>query len=579
MSDGGKTQQHPGTSTPIQAELGQQPALPAIHRSVDPSKSIGPARFDGVRAERQAAAAQIDRSMKAWRAASGSAAGQAGAPKGSGAPLPSTVRSRMEPKLGANLGSVRVHTGGESAEAAKSFGARAFTVGDDVHFNAGEFQPGSKEGDKLLAHELTHVVQGQKSGVQRKADGDEKKGGDGDDAKASGDEKGGAEVSDPNEPAEKEADATGDKVGEELHGGDEKKDAKGGDKAKDGKKGKAGDEKGGSAPGEKSADGGDAGGDEKEGEGKKGDDTKEKAAPISAKLESRIGAKIFRDAKPAAAGAASGPPPVDVPFDMAGESHTLTVEPKNGDVEVSMASEKMPFDQKLPKVVEALDLFQAYVSTITDPDVKKEFDEKYLPKLNKVRTQSKSTYAAAYKAIFPGGGQSSTTTPQREQPKVKAAYTALEQQLASLKAWATDNGISDLSKPQMDKATEDIAKKAWDAGFAIVRGKIATAVAKYNYKGAAVRFVGSAATGRTGVHKGKVRFDATDFDVDMNVPNKADFAAGMAKSPAVGGKIFPNMAGYPGALKPINTAAVADLVATFPTVDKIGSSSIALMET
>ena len=40
----------------------------------------------------------------------------------------------------------------------------------DVHFAAGQYAPGTKEGDRLLAHELTHVVQGQKSGVQRKAE-------------------------------------------------------------------------------------------------------------------------------------------------------------------------------------------------------------------------------------------------------------------------------------------------------------------------------------------------------------------------------------------------------------------------
>jgi hypothetical protein len=168
----------------------------------------------------------------------------------------------MEPKLGANLGSVRVHTSGESAEAAKGFGARAFTIGEDVHFNSGEFQPGTKAGDKLLAHELTHVVQGQKSGVQRKADGDEHKNGD----------KGGPEVSDPGEPAEKEADATGEKVGEELHGGDEKKDAK--DGGKDKKDGKSKDEKGADKEGE--------GGSEEAGGEKK---PEEQAPAIGAKLE------------------------------------------------------------------------------------------------------------------------------------------------------------------------------------------------------------------------------------------------------------------------------------------------------
>ena len=82
--------------------------------------------------------------------------------------MTSQQRQRFEPKLGADLSDVRVHTGGASAQAAAGLSARAFTVGNDIHFNSGEFAPGAKEGDHLLAHELTHVVQGKKTGVQRK---------------------------------------------------------------------------------------------------------------------------------------------------------------------------------------------------------------------------------------------------------------------------------------------------------------------------------------------------------------------------------------------------------------------------
>ena len=208
MGEGGKTQRPERRGQSPTADVAPD-ALPAVHRRVDRSSAIGPARFDAQKAERQAAADQIGRSLKAWRAASGAAPqGEAAIPRGGGAPLASAVRSTMEPKVGANLDNVRVHTGSESSEAARGFGARAFTVGTDIHFNAGEYKPGTKEGDKLLAHELTHVVQGQTAGVQRKPH--EGEGGD--------HEKGGVEVSDPSEPAEQEADAAGEKIGEELHG-------------------------------------------------------------------------------------------------------------------------------------------------------------------------------------------------------------------------------------------------------------------------------------------------------------------------------------------------------------------------
>jgi len=152
---------------------------------------------------------------KASRAGGGEGGGaQAAIPEAGGAPLGGATQARMEKTLGADLSGVRVHTGGGSAEAADTMGARAFTVGSDVHFNRGEFAPGSKEGDRLLAHELTHVVQGQKSGVQRKADT-----GGGDGAAADGDhEAGGHDVSEPGDASEHEADAVGDHAAEELHG-------------------------------------------------------------------------------------------------------------------------------------------------------------------------------------------------------------------------------------------------------------------------------------------------------------------------------------------------------------------------
>jgi len=151
--------------------------------------------------------------MRVARKASGAASGaSAKIPTEGGAALSSDVHAKMAPKLGADLSNVRVHTGAESQKAAAGYGARAFTVGDDVHFNAGEYKPGDKEGDRLIAHELTHVVQGQHSGIQRKADAD------GQEANAD------PEVSQPHEPAEQEADQVADGVVDELHDGESGRD-------------------------------------------------------------------------------------------------------------------------------------------------------------------------------------------------------------------------------------------------------------------------------------------------------------------------------------------------------------------
>jgi Domain of unknown function (DUF4157) len=204
------------------------------------------ARYQRMMDERRAIAASLSHRMGVMRKAAGEASGKAAIPSAGGA-LEGRTRATMEQQLGASLGDVKIGTGGESAAAAKQLGARAFTVGNEVHFAAGEYAPGTKQGDQLIAHELTHVVQGQRSGVQRKADADG--------------EHDGPQVSNPDEPAEKEADAVSEGVADKLHGGGEKHD-KGDAKQKD------------------------------EAKEKDARPTKQQAPGIAAKLESTL--KIFR---------------------------------------------------------------------------------------------------------------------------------------------------------------------------------------------------------------------------------------------------------------------------------------------
>ena len=79
--------------------------------------------------------------------------------EGQGMPLPETCRAFFEPRLGTDLSGVRVHAGPAAADLARQVNARAFTLGSNVYFGSGEYAPASGEGRKLLAHELTHVVQ------------------------------------------------------------------------------------------------------------------------------------------------------------------------------------------------------------------------------------------------------------------------------------------------------------------------------------------------------------------------------------------------------------------------------------
>ena len=76
-----------------------------------------------------------------------------------GTPLGERERARFESGLGHDLGDVRIHTGATAARLAHRYQAHAYTVGRDIVFGAGEFQPGRPDGDRLLAHELVHTIQ------------------------------------------------------------------------------------------------------------------------------------------------------------------------------------------------------------------------------------------------------------------------------------------------------------------------------------------------------------------------------------------------------------------------------------
>ena len=112
---------------------------------------------------------------------------------GGGQALPADVRRAMERALGVPLDRVRVHTDAMAADAARAVCAEAFTVGEDIFFAEHAFAPETERGAKLLAHELTHVVQ---AWQQRTSTGDR-----------------GDRVSEPDEHLEHEAHAAAERLG------------------------------------------------------------------------------------------------------------------------------------------------------------------------------------------------------------------------------------------------------------------------------------------------------------------------------------------------------------------------------
>ncbi len=94
--------------------------------------------------------------------------------RSSGQPLDPATRAFFEPRFAREFSDVRVHTGPQADESARAVNALAYTVGRDVVFGSGQFAPGTAAGDRVLAHELTHVLQQQgttasNTGLQKRA--------------------------------------------------------------------------------------------------------------------------------------------------------------------------------------------------------------------------------------------------------------------------------------------------------------------------------------------------------------------------------------------------------------------------
>ena len=106
--------------------------------------------------------------------------------RGAGQPLDAAARDFLEPRFGHDFSHVRVHADARAAASARAVGAQAYTVGRNVVFGAGQYAPGTAQGRRLLAHELTHVVQ--QAGGHAAAQGELAVGAPGDAAEREADE-------------------------------------------------------------------------------------------------------------------------------------------------------------------------------------------------------------------------------------------------------------------------------------------------------------------------------------------------------------------------------------------------------
>ena len=152
---------------------------PLVQREVEPEEEepVHAKLADGAHVQRQEEEPEKEEPIQAKQAGGQtprvgpSLAAQIQSVRGSGPPLPRSVRSFFEPRFGYDFSQVRIHT--DARAAASAVNARAFTVGRDVVFGAGQYVPGTVEGKHLIAHELTHVVQQSVAGERRSRESSE----------------------------------------------------------------------------------------------------------------------------------------------------------------------------------------------------------------------------------------------------------------------------------------------------------------------------------------------------------------------------------------------------------------------
>lgn len=163
------------------ADAVMQVSTPSDHASPPARIAAMPAQAGTVQRQCSACASKEDELLQ--RDPTGTGAPAVTAPlragidaqrSGGGAPLAAATRAFMQDRIGYDFSDVRVHADARAAQSASSLWARAFTIGRDIFFNAGEYAPETAAGRRLIAHELAHVVQqgsGVPAGIQRQAAG------------------------------------------------------------------------------------------------------------------------------------------------------------------------------------------------------------------------------------------------------------------------------------------------------------------------------------------------------------------------------------------------------------------------
>jgi hypothetical protein len=299
---------------------------------------------------------------------------------------------------------------------------------------------------------------------------------------------------------------------------------------------------------------------------------------MAKKLFAKVFGKKDKDGKPEPPSKVQRPRIV-VSFALGDASHELILDPKGGvEPQVEMASgAALPFDKKQRDAYNAIEYFKQYMTSITDAQVRREYETKLRPEIDKFQVANVDAWKQIYKAKFPSDKAESPISDVEARSRAEVVAKEAEVLLAKLKSWGATSGIPDLSKDLVNNTLQTKGMAIWKDVWLKRKQEVDAAIASVNYKGVPLAYRGSLAKGYKGPQKNQTRFNPNDFDVDLYVVHPDDFdTAVMRGAKLVGGQIFPDNPFAPRELASVSRAARKVLMTKLPDIARMASIEVSL---
>jgi hypothetical protein len=232
-------------------------------------------------------------------------------------------------------------------------------------------------------------------------------------------------------------------------------------------------------------------------------------------------------AQPGAPAVGEGDQPrVVVPVALGPQTHEVIFDPHGDSIDVLIASVPFPMAQTFGDAMAKIDNWRRYIESIADPAVRALF-QPTLERVTAFHGQQVTAFQGIYRRFYPRGDAPRPLPPQQHRQagvqvtELSRAVAAELADIARVVALLPPQALQGITAADFEKFAMSEGKRVWTAAWQTKKKAIDDALAGENLGGRPVAYRGSLVTGMRGDHKGKVRWDPNDFDVDMYVVNSA----------------------------------------------------------